>query len=331
MALKTTIPTLEIKTSGIDLSLVETLYITIKTGIFQTVKTNDNIEVDNDVISVSLTQEESAQISGGGGVNVSIMAVGYDSSVSNVKIIWVNRGSRTDSGNGGGAGSGGESDMLWYPSVSSDGNLTWSKSESEVPPMPVNIKGAKGDPGEKGEQGIPGKDGTPGKEGEDGFSPVIEPNDGNDEETYKLDITTKMGSFTTPNLKGANGGKGDRGDPGDDGASAYDIAVNNGFSGTEAEWLASLKGSDGFSPTIEVYENTDTSYILTITTEDTSFETPNLKGQSGSGCVSSFNGRTGAVVPENGDYTAEMVGAATIEQVNAAIQAAILESWGASY
>ncbi len=29
------------------------------------------------------------------------------------------------------------------------------------------------------------------------------------------------------------------------GASAYDIAVKNGFSGTEAEWLASLKGADG--------------------------------------------------------------------------------------
>jgi len=28
-------------------------------------------------------------------------------------------------------------------------------------------------------------------------------------------------------------------------ASAYDIAVQNGFEGTEAEWLLSLKGKDG--------------------------------------------------------------------------------------
>lgn len=34
---------------------------------------------------------------------------------------------------------------------------------------------------------------------------------------------------------------------GDDGKSAYEIAVDNGFSGTEAEWLASLKGQDGNS------------------------------------------------------------------------------------
>lgn len=30
-----------------------------------------------------------------------------------------------------------------------------------------------------------------------------------------------------------------------DGKSAYEIAVNNGFEGTEAEWIASLKGSSG--------------------------------------------------------------------------------------
>ena len=33
--------------------------------------------------------------------------------------------------------------------------------------------------------------------------------------------------------------------PGTDGLSAYQIAVNNGFSGTEQEWLDSLVGADG--------------------------------------------------------------------------------------
>lgn len=32
---------------------------------------------------------------------------------------------------------------------------------------------------------------------------------------------------------------------GDDGKSAYQIALDNGFVGTEAEWLASLKGESG--------------------------------------------------------------------------------------
>lgn len=35
------------------------------------------------------------------------------------------------------------------------------------------------------------------------------------------------------------------GDDGNDGKSAYEIAVDNGFTGTEAEWLESLKGADG--------------------------------------------------------------------------------------
>lgn len=158
MALRTTIPTLEIKTSGTDLALVDELYVTIKKGGFQTVKSNDDIEVDNDVVSVSISQSEAAQLDGEGGANVSIMAIKSDGDISNVKIVWVRRGSRTDYGEYGGGG-----------------------------------------------------------------------------------------------------------------------------------------------------------------------------GSGGGETVSSFNGRTGDVVPLNGDYTAEMVGAATMEQVNEAIQSAILESWGASY
>ncbi len=38
-----------------------------------------------------------------------------------------------------------------------------------------------------------------------GFSPVIVENSGNNENTFMLDITTKDGKFTTPNLKGADG------------------------------------------------------------------------------------------------------------------------------
>ena len=41
------------------------------------------------------------------------------------------------------------------------------------------------------------------------------------------------------------GAKGDKGDPGAAGESAYQIALDNGFVGTEAEWLASLQGPAG--------------------------------------------------------------------------------------
>lgn len=49
----------------------------------------------------------------------------------------------------------------------------------------------------------------------------------------------------TASLKGADGVPGKTGDPGSDGESAYQLAVDGGYSGTLDEWLASLKGIDG--------------------------------------------------------------------------------------
>lgn len=70
-----------------------------------------------------------------------------------------------------------------------------------------------------------------------------------------------------------------------------------------------------------------------------------LEPTAGLTLVNSFKGRTGAVVPQSGDYTASMVGArpdtwmptakdvgaATMAEVNSAIQTAVLDSWAASY
>ena len=46
-------------------------------------------------------------------------------------------------------------------------------------------------------------------------------------------------------MSASGSGSGAPGAPGKDGKSAYQIAVDNGFSGTEAEWLLSLKGETG--------------------------------------------------------------------------------------
>lgn len=74
-----------------------------------------------------------------------------------------------------------------------------------------SLKGADGAVGPQGEQGPPGADGQPGKNGEQG-SPGVDGRDG---------------------LDGTNG------------KSAFEIAVENGFVGSETEWLESLKGKDG--------------------------------------------------------------------------------------
>ena len=60
---------------------------------------------------------------------------------------------------------------------------------------------------------------------------------------------TSVDAGLVPTVKGDDG---EAGADGADGKSAYEIAVEEGYSGTEEEWIASLKGEDGedgFSPT----------------------------------------------------------------------------------
>ena len=75
----------------------------------------------------------------------------------------------------------------------------------------VSLKGVKGDKGDAGDDGLPGTPGLPGAKGDPG----------------------------DPGSDGSDGA------PGDDGPSAYEVAVLNGFVGTQSAWLASLKGADG--------------------------------------------------------------------------------------
>ena len=59
---------------------------------------------------------------------------------------------------------------------------------------------------------------------------------------------------------GADGRNGTDGKDGENGLSAYEIALKNGFVGTESEWLASLKGkdgADGTSPEVSGFATTE--------------------------------------------------------------------------
>lgn len=74
----------------------------------------------------------------------------------------------------------------------------------------------------KGEQGIPGKDGKTPVKGVDYFTDA-EITEIKDEIAEKIQVGAK----------------------GEDGKSAYQLAVEAGYEGSEADWLASLKGTDG--------------------------------------------------------------------------------------
>lgn len=114
--------------------------------------------------------------------------------------------------------------------------------------------------------------------------------------------------------------------PGKDGASAYEIALENGFVGTEEEWLASLKGKDGIDGT---------------NGKDGVDGKDGAQGPAGKDGVDGKDGDPGVYVgsteptddslvwinPEGGEST----GYATTEYVDNAISAAITEVENGSY
>ena len=104
--------------------------------------------------------------------------------------------------------------------------------------------GAKGDTGERGIPGERGADGLPGAKGDKGDTGA----DGLPGERGADGATGAKGDKGDTGAKGADGlpgAKGDTGERGRDGKSAYEIAVEKGYTGDEAQWLASLKGRDG--------------------------------------------------------------------------------------
>ena len=93
-------------------------------------------------------------------------------------------------------------------------------------------QGPKGDPGEKGNNG---ENGEKGDDGAPGISPVCSWNG------TVLTITDGTGPHSM-DLKGETG---QTGQTGADGKSAYQVAVDNGYRGSQADWLADLKGPKG--------------------------------------------------------------------------------------
>lgn len=69
--------------------------------------------------------------------------------------------------------------------------------------------------------------------------------DGDDANKTKNYSIGELLDFFRNGITVGSGTNGQDGQDGEDGLSAYQIALNNGFAGTEAEWLASLQGQDG--------------------------------------------------------------------------------------
>lgn len=172
----------------------------------------------------------------------------------------------------------------------------------------------QGPPGEQGADGAPGAAagfGTPTAtvDGETGTPSVEVSTSGPD--------TAKVFSFAFHNLKGAKGDTGEagapgsKGDPGEDGAPGAkgdpgDPGADATINGVNALTLKAANGltgsQSGSTYTIKLPDGGTDGQVLTKTEDGATWEDP-------TGGVTSFNGRMGAITPQDGDYTAEMVGA----------------------
>ena len=113
---------------------------------------------------------------------------------------------------------------------------------------------------------------------------------------YAKDIEFDDGKNLQEKLN--NGELGGGGGSGTAGKSAYEIAVDNGFVGTETEWLESLKGVDGTDGTTFIPSVSATGDLSW--SNDDGKENPatvNIKGAKGD------RGDSGVTTPINGFFT----------------------------
>ena len=119
------------------------------------------------------------------------------------KILGINDSGQVEAMEGGS----GSSDLLWRPSVSESGDLSWTQDSSTDPPEIVNIMGPQGPAGKDGNPGQKGETGATGPAGKDGITPTI----GGNGNWYLGETDTGKPS------RGEQGPKGERGPQGEQG------------------------------------------------------------------------------------------------------------------
>ena len=113
--------------------------------------------------------------------------------------------------------------------VDSNGNLVWKykTEDDENYRVLYNLSSLKG------------ADGKDGKDGEDGHSPEVKIGANGNWFVDGVDTGVKA-----QGEKGEDGQNGQNGQNGENGKSAYDLAVENGYTGTLEQWILSLAGKE---------------------------------------------------------------------------------------
>jgi hypothetical protein len=164
---------------------------------------------------------------------------------------------------------------------------------------PQGLQGETGPQGPQGEQGIQGETGIQGPQGIKGDTGPQGPQG----------VQGDTGPQGEQGIQGLQGIQGIQGNPGIDGAdgidgdSAYEIAVSNGFVGTEVQWLLSLNGTNGIDGEdgigiTNIVDNGDGTLTITYGSGEVSVITSDLTGPQGDQGPQGTQGIQGEVGPQ---------------------------------
>ena len=170
-------------------------------------------------------------------------------------------------------------------------------------------KGAKGDTGDTGATGATGKTGATGAKGDTGDTGATGATGSKGDKGDTGDTGTKgakgdKGATGATGASGTNGTKGATGDTGASGKSAYEVAKEGGYTGTEQQWLESLKGGKG--DTGSSGANGKSAYEIAKEGGYTGTEQQwleSLKGGKGATGDAGASGKSAYEVAKEGGYT----------------------------
>lgn len=150
-------------------------------------------------------------------------------------------------------GPAGADGTTFTPSVSVDGVISWTNDGGLENPAPVDIRGPAGKDGEQGPKGDTGDTGPQGEQGPQGPRGEIGPQGPQGEQGIQGPVGPKgdtgeqgpQGIQGHQGVQGPEGPQGPAGVAGADGKSAYQTAVEAGYTGTETAFNEALKDVPG--------------------------------------------------------------------------------------
>lgn len=193
-------------------------------------------------------------------------------------------------------------EAAWLASLVGPQGIPGTDGEDGAP----GAEGPKGDQGDAGTPGTPGAAGADGEDGKSAYQVAVDAGFVGDETAWLASLVGPQGPKGDTGDAGADGTPGTPGATGPDGKSAYEVAVDGGFVGNEAAWLASLvgpqgeqgetgetgiQGPAGLSVTDAEIDGTD--HLIITLSDASTIDAGNARGPQGDQGIQGVKGDTG--------------------------------------